>query len=94
MTYAIGWRGYDGLVEIGFGKYLGVNHGDNEFANAEHNISGIESFWNYVKKRLSKFNRIDKKIFYLHLKEKEYCFNHWYCNLYLDLLKLIRNNFL
>ncbi len=76
MIYVIGRRGYDDLVEIGFGKYLGVNHGDNEFANAEHNISGIESFWNYVKKRLSKFNRIDKKIFYLHLKENEYCFNH------------------
>lgn len=27
-----GWRGYDGLVDIGFDKHLRVNHGDNEFA--------------------------------------------------------------
>ncbi|WP_171493232.1 transposase, partial [Acinetobacter junii] len=30
-----GWRGYDGLVDIGFDKHLRVNHGDNEFACGE-----------------------------------------------------------
>ena len=89
-----GWRGYDGLVDIGFDKHLRVNHGDNEFACGERHINGIESFWGYAKKRLVKFNGIDKKMFYLHLKETEYRFNHRNGNLYLDLLKLLRNNFL
>lgn len=31
-------------------------------------------------------------MFYLHLKEMEYRFNHRHDNLYLDLLKLLRNN--
>ena len=87
-----GWRGYDGLVDIGFDKHLRVNHGDNEFACGERHINGIESFWGYAKKRLVKFNGIDKKMFYLHLKETEYRFNHRNGNLYLDLLKLLRNN--
>ena len=87
-----GWRGYDGLVDIGFDKHLRVNHGDNEFACGERHINGIESFWGYAKKRLSKFNGIDKKMFYLHLKETEYRFNHRHGNLYLDLLKILRNN--
>jgi len=38
------------------------------------------------------FNGIDKKMFYLHLKETEYHFNHRHGNLYLDLLKLLRNS--
>ena len=87
-----GWRGYDGLVDIGFNKHLRVNHGDNEFACGDRHINGIESFWGYAKKRLIKFNGIDKKMFYLHLKETEYRFNHRHQNLYLDLLKLLREN--
>lgn len=83
-----GWRGYDGLVDIGFNKHLRVNHGDNEFACGDRHINGIESFWGYAKKRLIKFNGIDKKMFYLHLKETEYRFNHRHQNLYLDLLRL------
>lgn len=39
-----GWRGYDGLVDIGFDKHLRVNHGSNEFACGERHINGVESF--------------------------------------------------
>ncbi|WP_111861442.1 IS1595 family transposase [Acinetobacter sp. CFCC 10889] len=87
-----GWRGYDGLVDLGYEKHLRVNHGKNEFACGDRHINGIESFWGYAKKRLIKFNGIDKKMFYLHLKETEYRFNHRHSNLYLDLLKLLREN--
>ena len=58
----------------------------------ERHINGIESFWGYAKKRLGKFNRIDKKMFYLHLKEMEYRFNHRHGSLYLNLHKLLRNS--
>jgi len=57
-----------------------MKHGNNEFACGELHINSIESFWGYIKKWLIKFNGIDKKMFYLHLKETEYCFNHRHDN--------------
>lgn len=56
----------DGLVDIGFGKRLRVNHSDNEFAYGERHINDIESFGGYTKKRLNKFNGLDRKMFNLH----------------------------
>jgi transposase-like protein len=49
------WRGYDGLVDLGFGRHLRVNHGDNKFALGPNHINGIESFWSYAKHRLIMF---------------------------------------
>ncbi|MBU1978420.1 MAG: IS1595 family transposase [Gammaproteobacteria bacterium] len=92
VIHSDGWRGYDGLVDIGFNKHFRVNHGANEFANGERHINGIESFWSYAKRRLAKFNGVPKHTFYLHLKETEYRFNHRRDNLYLELLKLLRSN--
>ena len=40
-----GWRGYDGLVDIGFDKHFRVNHSANEFARGKCHINLIESFW-------------------------------------------------
>ena len=76
VIHSDGWRGYDGLVDIGFDKHLRVHHGENEFANGERHINGIESFWSYAKRRLAKFNGVSKHTFYLHLKETEFRFNH------------------
>lgn len=39
-----GWRGYDGLVDIGFDKHLRINNDDHEFAYGKRHINGIESF--------------------------------------------------
>jgi transposase len=52
------WRGYDGLVDVGFDKHFRVHHGHDEFANSVSHINGIESFWSFAKRRLSKFNGI------------------------------------
>jgi transposase len=70
--YSDGWRGYDGLVAVGYDRHFRVNHGDNEFSkgNGVH-INGIESFWSFTKRRLSQFNGV-KKNFELHLKECEW----------------------
>ena len=92
VIHSDGWRGYDGLVDIGFDKHFRVNHGNNEFASGERHINGIESFWSYAKRRLAKFNGVAKHMFYLHLKETEFRFNHRRDNLYLEVLKLLRNN--
>ncbi len=67
-----GWRGYDGLVDIGFDKHFRVNHSADEFARGEYHINVIESFWSYAKRRLQKFNGISAATFYLHLKETEF----------------------
>lgn len=38
VIHSDGWRGYDGLVDIGFDKHFRVNHSANEFAKGS-NIS-------------------------------------------------------
>ena len=87
-----GWRGYDGLVDIGFDKHFRVNHGNNEFVRGSSHVNGIESFWSFAKRRLAQFNGVAKHTFALHLKECEFRFNHRHQNLYLAMLKLLRDN--
>lgn len=86
------WRGYNGLVDIGYEKHYRVKHGDDEFANDKSHINGIESFWSYSKRRLQKFHGVPQNTFYLHLKECEFRFNHRNENIYAILLKMIRQN--
>jgi len=86
------WRGYNGLVDIGYEKHYRVKHGDDEFVNNKSHINGIESFWSYSKRRLQKFHGVPQNTFYLHLKECEFRFNHRNENIYAILLKMIRQN--
>jgi transposase len=65
-----GWKGYDGLVDVGFDRHMRVNHSDFFVINGVH-INGIESFWSFAKRRLAKFNGVTKS-FDLHLKECEW----------------------
>ncbi|MCL2474999.1 MAG: IS1595 family transposase [Chloroflexi bacterium] len=87
------WRGYDGLVDLGYEKHFRVNHGNNEFAlsNGNH-INGIEGFGGFAKHRLSKFKGIPNDKFMLHLKETEFRFNNRGNNIYKILLKMLREN--
>jgi len=85
------WRGYDGLVDVGFDKHLRVNHGNNEFARGSVHVNGIESFWSYAKRRMVQFNGVPRHTFYLHLKETEFRFNR-HSSLYKALLSLLRSN--
>lgn len=79
IVYTDGWRGYDGLVSVGYDKHYRVNHGHNEFAlKGDYGdvvtVNGIESFWSFTKRRLAKFNG-SKPYFELHLKECEWRWN-------------------
>jgi transposase-like protein len=76
VVHSDGWRGYDGLVDVGYAKHFRVNHSANEFARGASHVNGIESFWSYAKRRLQKFNGVPARTFYLHLKECEYRFNN------------------
>ena len=78
IIYSDKWRGYDGLVDVGYDKHFRVNHGKNEFSKGSGiHINGIENFWSFTKRRLNKFNGV-KKYFEFHLKESEwrYAKNH------------------
>jgi transposase-like protein len=69
--YPDSWRGYDGLVDVGFDKHYRINHHKDEFSRNGVHVNGIESFWAFTKWRLIKFKGV-KKYFHRHLKECEW----------------------
>ena len=52
VVHSDGWRGYDGLVDVGYAKHFRVHHGRDEFARGTAHVNGIESFWSHAKRRL------------------------------------------
>lgn len=88
-VYTDGWKSYDGLVLNGYHHYR-IHHHENEFARGKNHVNGIESFWSFTKRRLSKFNGIKPKYFVLYLKESEFRWNHKNQNIYQVLLKNFR----
>jgi transposase-like protein len=83
------WRGYNGLVDVGYKKHFRIKHSQNEFASGKNHINGIESFWSFAKRRLEKFHGISKSTFNLHLKECEFRFN----NRSKNICKILLNDF-
>lgn len=86
------WRGYDGLVDVGFERHFRVDHGKGEYACGSSHINGIEGFWGFAKMRLAKYRGVPKSHFYLYLKECEFRFNYRTEDMYHLLLKTIRNH--
>ncbi|MDE2463847.1 MAG: IS1595 family transposase [Alphaproteobacteria bacterium] len=84
------WRGYSGLVDVGFDKHVRINK-SKSFARGNVHINGIEAFWSFTKRRLAKFNGV-KKNFELHLKECEWRYNKTHSQLLADLRAMIRSN--
>ncbi len=83
------WRGYDGLVDVGFGKHKRINHSKAfSYGNGTH-INGIENFWSFTKGRLAKF-RGTKVNFELHLKECEWRYKKPKKQLYQELIVLLK----
>ena len=92
VVYTDGFKTYDGLADYGYKRHYRVKHGENEFANGLNHINGIENFWGLCKVRLAKFRGMHKHKFYLHIKECEFRYNYRNQNIYLILLKSIREN--
>jgi transposase len=86
-----GFKAYDGLVNYGYKKHYRVYHGDNEFADGNNHINGIENFWRLCKVRPAKFRGMNKKSFCLRIKECEFRYNFRNKNIYLTLLENFRN---
>ena len=66
MVNTDGWRGYDGLVDVGFDRHFRVRHGRDEFVQGASYINGIESFWSFAKARLHPFKGVPKHTFLLY----------------------------
>jgi len=74
--YTDGWSSYDALAVYGY-NHKKVNHEKDEFVReTDTHVNGIESFWSFTKRRLSKFNGIPKRLFPVYLLESEWRFNH------------------
>ena len=86
-----GWRGYHGLVDLGYGHFR-VDHARDEFTKGTVHINGIEGFWGLAKVRLTQFKGLPKHTFHLHLKETEWRYNHRRADKYKCLLQYLRKN--
>ena len=86
-----GWRGYHGLVDLGYG-HVRVDHARDEFTKGTVHINGIEGFWGLAKVRLTPFKGLPKHTFHLHLKETEWRYNHRRADKYKCLLQYLRKN--
>ena len=85
------WRGYDGLVDVGFDKHFRINH-SKEFSDGFGNhINGIENFWSFTKRRLAKFNGV-KVNFEYHLKESEWRYAKTKDQLFKELVVLLKES--
>ena len=91
IVYTDGFTSYDSLVAYGY-KHRRVNHSKNEFARGRSHINGVESFWSYAKRRMSKMNGIKRSEFELHIKESAFRWNYRDKKMYNYLLKNFRSN--
>lgn len=91
VIYTDGWRGYNGLLDIGYNKHFRIDK-SKSFSNKQGvHINGIESFWSFTKRRLAKFNGV-KSSFVLHLKECEWRWKKQVKEMEKELWKLIKNS--
>ena len=77
---------------MGYGKHFRVAHGRAEFVRGRVHINGIEGFWGFAKSRPAKCRGMNRRTFYLHLKECEFRFNHRHQKIYQIPLKSCREN--
>lgn len=85
------WRGYDGLVDVGFDKHLRINHSEEFSDGSGNHVNGIENFWSFTKRRLAKFNGV-KVNFEYHLKESAWRYAKTKDQLFKELVVLLKES--
>ena len=85
------WRGYDGLVDVGFDKHFRINHSEEFSDGSGNHINGIENFWSFTKRRLAKFNGV-KVNFEYHLKESEWRYAKTKQQMFNELVVLLKKS--
>ena len=73
VLHTDGWRGYDGLVDLGFDKHFRVNHSENEFARGSHHVNGIprHTFYLHLKETEFRFNHRQNDLYKILLSALE-----------------------
>ena len=92
VIHSDGWRGYDGLVDVGYAKHFRVSRGSNEFANDESHSNGRESFWSFAQRRLQKLNGVPAETSHPRPRGCEWRLTHRRDNLYRELSRLLREH--
>jgi len=85
-----GWHSYDGLVDVGYEKHLRISKSKHSVSEGVH-INGIEACWSFTKRRLTKFNGVEKN-FVLHLNGREWHYSKPPQQLHQELRQMIRHN--
>lgn len=62
------WRGYNGLIDVGYGKRPRVDHSQDESVTGRTHINGIKSIWDFAKSRMTLVRGMSQCPFYLHTK--------------------------
>ena len=91
IIYSDSWKSYNGLVFYGY-EHIRISHDKELVDNKKNHINGIESFWSYVKNKLSKYYGIRHEYFYLYLKEFKFRFNNKNKNIEQLLIKIVSKN--
>lgn len=86
-----GWHGYDALVDVERETAFRVSKEDGP-SNIPYAPNEVDSFWDFARHRLEKFNGVSNHTFPLHLKECEWRFNRRDRNLYAEVLQLLRSH--
>lgn len=85
------WKDYMAFVDFTCGCYCRTGN-DEKSCNMTGDPESCDSFWDFTKSRLMKFNGISRSTLHFHIKECEFRFNHRNENLYKLLLKIMRDN--
>lgn len=91
VIHTDGWRGYDGLVDWGFGEALSGQSRQQRIRQGVQTRQRHQVFLELCQASASEFHGVRRDKFALHLKEIAFCFNHRHLDLCKALLKLIRN---
>jgi len=72
--YTDHWRAFETLGIEGY-NHTKIKHSEAFTDKDGNHINGIEAFWSFVKRRLTRFNGLSKRTLPLHIKECEYRYN-------------------
>lgn len=75
IIYTDAWRSFNRLVDSGY-KHIAINHSQTYSDKKGGHINTIENFWSVAKRRMTKFNGIDRGNFPMYLKECEFRYNN------------------
>lgn len=84
--------GFDMLINIEHQHHMFIGTKSPDQAEHRRKVNRIENFWGRAKSRLAKFKGIHSSTFNLHVKECLFRYNHREEDLYLLLLKILRND--